>query len=116
MQTLYCWRCRTEMPMLDEQEWATISPLLRRSLADTKEERARTDVPLSSSLVERHFRPALEEYARLTGYVETNSNAVWHHRLSLYGAACPSCGKPFRTPAAKLCVSCGYRKPESQWL
>jgi hypothetical protein len=98
--------------MLDEQEWATFEPLLRRSLADTKAERAREKVPLSISLVEQHFKPPLEAYARLTGFQETNPNAVWHHRLSIYGPPCPSCGKPFRTPQATFCAGCGQRAAE----
>ena len=67
----------------------------------------------------RHFREGnsdpprlLEEYNRITGFGETNPNAVWHHRISLYGPACSMCGKPLRTPAARFCAACGTVRNE----
>lgn len=85
MKTLYCWRCRADIPMLDEHEWALVAPLLSRSLADTKADRESSGLPLSTDLLAHRFTPALEAYERLTGFHETNGEALWHHRLSLYG-------------------------------
>ena len=53
------------------------------------------------------FGPALKEYERITGFVETNPNALHHHRISLYGPECRGCGRPLRTPKATRCASCG---------
>jgi hypothetical protein len=55
---------------------------------------------------ERMFGPALIEFERLTGFRETNPNAMYHHVLSIYGPPCAHCGKPLRTPRAKVCGSC----------
>lgn len=89
-QELYCWRCRIEMPMLDEGEWKQMAPLIS-----------------SHDEVERER--ALDLYADLTGVLETNPNAIWHHRRSLYGPKCEDCGRPLRTPRAKFCADCPPR-------
>jgi hypothetical protein len=52
------------------------------------------------------FGPVVAEYERISGLRETNPNAIYHHRLSLYGPRCQFSGKPLRTPQAKLCGSC----------
>jgi hypothetical protein len=55
---------------------------------------------------EKMFEPVLAEYERITGFRERNPNAIFHHRVSDYGPPCSFCGKPLRTPKAKLCGSC----------
>ena len=90
MKLLWCWRCHGEFPMLDDQEFQTVMTRRQKGGITPREE----------------FLPVLAEYERTTGLRETNPNAVWHHRLSLYGPPCKSCGKPLRTPRAKLCGSC----------
>ena len=37
MQYLWCWRCKSEMPMLDEAEYAFASDLYRDGMRATKE-------------------------------------------------------------------------------
>jgi hypothetical protein len=53
------------------------------------------------------YGPCLDAYERLTGFRETNPNAVMHHRLTTYGPPCRTCGKPLRTPRASKCMACG---------
>jgi hypothetical protein len=56
--------------------------------------------------LQAEFAPMLAEYERITGLRETNSNAVFHQRLSDYGPPCRHCGKPLRTPQATICGHC----------
>ncbi|MGF7170299.1 hypothetical protein FHS91_001976 [Sphingobium xanthum] len=82
------------MPMLDDREWATIFPLLQAGAQAGEKQ------------------PALEAYFRLTGFRETNFNAIWHHRRSLYGPCCKHCGRPLRTSRARWCAACGGERIE----
>lgn len=106
-QPLYCWRCDMVLPMLDEEEWALLQPLLSSAISDLmkyrKENPSDPDEPWNAKLGQR----ALACYRAFTGFEETNINALHHHRLSLYGPPCAHCGKPLRTPQAKLCAACG---------
>ena len=86
-----------DIPMLDEAEWSEVIALDRRSADRSISEQEREDP----------VQPMLDAYHRLTGFRETNPNAIWHHRLSMYGPPCQGCGKPLRTPEANLCAACG---------
>jgi len=101
---LYCWRCETEMPMLDEAEWAQLAPLLatwmREAMDWVKSHGGSIDEAMP------HTR-ALRKYNEITGLAETNVDVVWHHRAADYGPPCIRCGKPLRTPHAAYCVYCG---------
>ncbi len=88
MRMLWCWRCRAEMPMLNEAEFECIKSIFWSSPLTTRAERI------------------CAEYERVTGFKESNMNAIFHHRLSIYGEPCHFCRKPLRTPKAKLCGSC----------
>ena len=92
--------------MLDEAEFAGVAELYRQGMEGTKESRQRWNLPMEKAGLEERMQPMLHRYTEITGYVETNPNAVMYHRLSLYGPPCGQCGKPLRTPRAKLCRSC----------
>lgn len=91
-----------EVPMLDEDEFRIAFKLYRdRIRILTSEEKDQPD-------------PLLVYYNNLTGFGETNPNAIMHHRISHYGPPCENCGKPYRTPAAKFCAACGNQRESSE--
>lgn len=107
-RNFYCWRCDMVLPMLDEAEWAQLALLLQVAIPEFMEEHRRTGVSLGEAQATGVLGGrALALYRDLTGFEETNLNALWHHRISLYGPPCTHCGKPLRTPRAKLCAACG---------
>jgi hypothetical protein len=71
--------------MLDDHEWQAIRNLR---------------APKPWNRVADAFAPMLDAYERITGQKESNPNAIGHHRVSLYGPPCKSCGKPLRSPLA----------------
>ncbi|GAB3635234.1 hypothetical protein GCM10027422_08240 [Hymenobacter arcticus] len=64
------------------------------------------EIPLTGVALRQ--RPMLEMYRLLTGFEETNPNAVRHHIVELYGPPCPQCHKPLRTLKARFCAACGF--------
>lgn len=65
--------------------------------------------PGSMRAFERYHERILNRYEQLTGFRETNINAVYHHLISLYGCPCVNCGKPLRSPRATRCAACGVK-------
>lgn len=92
--------------MLDEEEYASVAELHRECMQAVKQFREREGVPVQHAGVNERMRPVCVRYEEITGMRETNPNAIMHHRLSLYGPPCTRCGKPLRTPSAKLCGAC----------
>jgi hypothetical protein len=96
-----------EVPMLEEHEWEKVGSLLSGAIQNVKEYREDHGVCLAEARDESFGKEALEMYKAITGFEETNPNALWHHRISLLGPPCDACGKPLRTAVAKRCVECG---------
>jgi len=94
------------IPMLEEHEWEQVGKRLQAGIRSVQEYRKEHRV----SLHEAKFHlghGALELYYEMTGFRETNIDALWHHRISQFGPPCAACGKPLRTPQAKFCAACG---------
>jgi hypothetical protein len=106
-KTLYCWRCKVDVPMLEEHEWEQIWPDLTSAIEQIKDYRRTHGASLAEAKDHGWGRRALDRYFALTGFKETNPNALLHHRLAYFGAPCRGFGKPLRTPRAKLCAACG---------
>lgn len=101
--------------MLTEEEWARVSPHLSNGIAQIKRYREEHQCSLAEATAKGFGREASAVYEEITGFRETNANALFHHRLSLYGPPCRVCGKPLRTPQATYCPMCGTeREPSSE--
>ena len=94
--------------MLTDEEWTKVGPLLQKTIEGIKELRSETGAGLQEALDSLRHQ-ACQRYYEITGFRETNPNAIWHHRLSDYGPECPQCGHLFRTPNAAFCAACGFR-------
>jgi len=92
--------------MLDEAEFAVASRLYGESMRGAKEIRKQTGVPVQHASIDDQFRPVRDYYEDISGMKDCHQNAIMHHRLALYGPPCAACGKPLRTPQARLCGSC----------
>ncbi len=100
MKILWCWRCKMDVPMLDDEEFKIANKLYGElfdpeNISKTREERA---------------KPLLDYYNDLTGFGETEPNAIMHHCISHYGQPCENCGKPYRTPKPSFCAACGNKR------
>lgn len=120
MKVLWCWRCRCDVPMLEDEEWAVIVAAHRASsdgagegLAVIERERLRRGLPAplplgaDSSATQRQLRHLSAGYELFTGAPEPNPGNVWHHVVSQYGPPCGRCGKPLRHAGASHCAACG---------
>jgi len=87
-----------EVPMLDEKEYAIASKLYAKGFKLLKIDR------------KEKYKELLDYYNDLTGFGETEPNAIMHHSIEQFGPDCENCGKPYRTPKAKLCVACGQKR------
>ena len=96
--------------MLTEEEWAVVGPHLASGVEQIKRYREEHQCSLAEAQAKGFGQEALALYAQITGFKETNANALFHHRLSMYGPPCHVCGKPLRTPQAKYCVMCSAKR------
>ena len=88
--------------MLDEDEYQQASVLYGEGF--------KKEVVRWLSDRQERFRRLLDYYFELTGFQETEPNAIMHHRIEQYGPPCESCGKPYRTKRAAFCAACGHKR------
>ena len=88
-----------EIPMLNKEEFVIASELYSKGFKIVNKER------------KERFKELLEYYYNITAFRETEPRAIMHHSLEQIGPDCENCGKPYRTPKAKLCANCGNKKP-----
>jgi hypothetical protein len=90
--------------MLDEAEWTAVTKPWASLPA---EDGAAHGASAGAQGLRARLASIVGEYHQVTGFPETNANAIMHHRISLYGPPCTVCGKPLRTPRASFCAACG---------
>ena len=106
MKEYFCFRCKKDMPFLDEVEWETISPLIRGSMLDVKKYREEHQCDLATA--KKNFRSeATVQFEKLTDYPDVYVSTITHHRLKDMGPECVACGHLFRINKAKFCANCG---------
>lgn len=111
--TLYCFRLRRELPLLSDDEYRPIAQALANRIEGIKAHMQKHGVSLEEA--RRHScDDALDHYERLTGIRLSHPDELYCVQLSTYGRICPECGKPFRTPQAKLCAECGLQLPAGE--
>jgi len=84
--------------MLNKEEHAIAYKLYQKGFKVLKKDR------------QERFKELLDYYNDLTGFGETEPNAIMHHSLEQIGSDCENCGKPYRTQKAKLCGACGNKR------
>jgi hypothetical protein len=71
-KTIYCWRCKTDVAMLTEDEWQLVNP--ETLLEQIKQYRKETGVSLAEAYRNNTGLPALVAYERITGFRESDSS------------------------------------------
>lgn len=112
MKVLWCWRCKMDLPMLDEDEYEEVRTLYGQCMKATKEFREKHNVPLDAVDSKALFKPVCDAYERMTGVKETVANAIMHHRIAQYGPPCRNCRRVLRTPKSSKCFECGQPASE----
>jgi hypothetical protein len=114
-RTAYSFRLQREVPLLNEAEWAQLEPLRVGFVQAVKDYSQATGRPLQEARETMPLRtPAIEKYLELTGVLLDHPDQLFAIRMRDYGAPCPQCHRPFRTPKAKLCADCGYHLPSGK--
>jgi len=78
MKVLWCWRCRQDMPMLDEDEFRLVDALFRGGMRATKEFRLQHGIPLQGASIHARFAPVRKAYEDLTGKGDCHENVIMH--------------------------------------
>lgn len=103
------YRLKRDVWMLSDEEYAPIGEALHSRLRDIKQYRSDNRASLSKA-VANTSSDAIAHYERLTGEVLAHPDQLYAVRASDYGPDCHACGKPLRTPRARLCVECGAER------
>ena len=121
MKNVWCWRCQTEYPMLEDHEWAVLMDAHRAYGSDGRDAafewlkryatkngmRAPIEPMKGHPTMARAFWYLVAGFELFTGILEESPNPIWHHWVSHYGPPCRNCGRLLRTSKASFCAECG---------
>lgn len=110
---MYSYGLKRSLPMLSDEEFEPIGKALENRVEQIKEYRRVHQCSLDEALKHSSV-DALDHYERISGIRLAHPDELYWVQLSRYGRSCPHCGKPFRTPRAKLCAECGFTLPKGQ--
>lgn len=83
MMRMWCWRCETDVVMLDEPEAAIVDAALHRVWSGIKTARTATGERLDGSAITERFQPALDAYEALTGIRESDHVSLRHRYVAM---------------------------------
>jgi hypothetical protein len=110
MRSVWCWRCKRRVPMLDEQEYESISEAIKWGVHLVQDDLVGEGRPIEKSDEANLYREVVARYREITGVSDVLPREILRHRLSLVGPPCENCGKELRTPEARKCVECGHMR------
>lgn len=105
----YAWPYKKEMALLTDVEAEPLDRINRSTILEAQD--LMRDGKIPKNVLSVRLKTA---YEAIVGYrVEACIN-VDSIKLSSYGAPCPDCRRPMRTPRARLCMECGYELANGQ--
>jgi hypothetical protein len=109
----YCWRCKQEVPVLNDDGAAILDSLYRGGLVQARATSGVASESPSMITPRDYLHPALAEFRRayrdMTGEDLSPKCPLLHHKRSDFGPPCPACGKPLRSATASQCFLCGWK-------
>ena len=105
----YSWREDKVVPMLTDEEWTEVSPLIEPAILSFKEYRTKTGASIQEARTNTHFE-LHAKFKEITGETLEDIFQIYLRQRSAYGELCTKCDKPLRTPKASYCVYCGETK------
>jgi hypothetical protein len=107
MKIQWCWRCRKDVPMFDEEEYEVISRLYSDGLEASKRFMQQHKVSADKIPLDKLYLPLIDMHEKMTGVRETNQEEIRKHRITDFGPLCQKCGKVLRSSKAVKCYECG---------
>lgn len=101
--------------MMDEAEYELVHAEFAAGIKAVKTYREQHGTSLKDTPMDQIYAPLQQLYRELSqaaGFTApvVKADHIYKHRLTDYGPPCPHCGRPYRTPNAKLCAECGRKR------